>query len=235
MLWLFSVAFANAQDNADTSRDYLMQTNVRARQLFVPDSILDTWFYNSDADGATWTEPRPSIRAQVVGLEYVFAQESTSWTIWGEYMSSGLTAGYWDDVDTGETPDHDDGDWVRPDNFSGWWTGFNYSYFLPITSADKPTHLDFLMSGGAGFGYISGDLTYWRPGTAIETDCEPASPAYIRQQKCDPDGAKEFPRFLPMLDITLGLQLNFADRAHIRVEGGIHDMFFYGIAGGGSF
>ena len=33
-----------------------------------------------------------------------------------------------------------------------------------------------------------------------------------------------------MLDVTLGLQLNFAERAHIRLEGGIHNMLFYGVS-----
>ena len=27
----------------------------------------------------------------------------------------------------------------------------------------------------------------------------------------------------------------FADRAHIRLEGGLHDMLFYGVSGGGRF
>lgn len=245
MLLLLPLGLANAQTlpndtNAQGSmmelrkRDYTMELNLRARQLFVPDSILDTWFYNSDTTGA-YPEPRPSIGAQVFGLEYAFTQENTSWVIWGEYMASGLEEGYWDDVDTGDTVDHDDGDWVRPDNFSGWWTGFNYNYILPLTPPEKATHLDFVAGGGAGFGYITGDLTYWRPGTAIETDCEPAAPAYVRRKVCPADGGKEFPRFLPMLDVTLGLQLNFADRAHIRLEGGIHDMLFYGVSGGGRF
>ena len=229
-----NLAQASDADTVKTDRDYTMELNLRARQLLVPNRILDTWFYNSDTVGA-YPEPRPSISAQVFGLEYAFTNDQRSWIIWGEYMASGLEEGYWDDVDTGETIDHDDGDWVRPDNFSGWWGGFNYNYIVPMTPVDKPVHLDFVAGGGAGVGYVTGDLTYWRPGTAIETDCEPAAPAYVRRNVCPSDGVKEFPRFLPMIDVTLGLQLNFADRAHIRLEGGLHDMLFYGISGGGRF
>ncbi len=231
-MWLIfaTTQFIHAEELKD--REFTMQANVRARQLLIPDRILDTWFYNED-NGAP--EVRPSIQAQVYGLEYAFVEESSAWVLWGEYMSSGLTEGYWDDVDTGETPDHEDGDWVRPDNFSGWWGGVNYAYFLPVTPVDKGVHLDLIFSGGVGIGYVAGDLTYWRPGTAIETECEPAAPAFVRRDSCPADGSKEFPRVLPMLDITLGLQLNFAERAHLRLEGGIHDMFFYGIAGGGNF
>ena len=162
LFWLpLSLAQANETDMVETDRDYTMELNLRARQLLVPNRILDTWFYNSDTVGA-YPEPRPSISAQVFGLEYAFTNEQRSWIIWGEYMASGLEEGYWDDVDTGETIDHDDGDWVRPDNFSGWWGGFSHNYIVPITPVDKPVHLDFIAGGGAGVGYITGDLTYWR-------------------------------------------------------------------------
>ena len=33
MLWILTVALANAQDNVDTKRDYLMQTNIRTTTL----------------------------------------------------------------------------------------------------------------------------------------------------------------------------------------------------------
>jgi len=236
----FNVAIAQDNDTINTrdleirDRDYLMQTNVRYRNLFVPDALMDTWFYNSDTEGA-YSEPRPSIGATVIGLEYAFLNEGNTWTIWGEYMGSKLEQGYWDDIETSETVDHDDGDWVRPDNFSGWWGGFNYAYTVPLTDPNKAISLGLPMGGGLGVGYITGNLTYWRPGTAIETDCEPAAPAYVRYSVCEPDGEKEFPRFLPILDISLGLDVNFANRAHIRFEGGLHDMIYYGISAGGTF
>ena len=129
-MWLLmSIGLVHAENTSveQRDRDYTMEVNLRARQLLIPDRILDTWFYNSDTTGA-YPEARPSIEAQVFGVEYAFTKEQRSWVIWGEYMASGLKEGYWDDVDTGETVDHDDGDWVRPDNFNGWWAGFNYSF-----------------------------------------------------------------------------------------------------------
>lgn len=241
----FSFAMAQEQTlpqapiEAEYSRQYLMETNVRVRNLFLPDKLLDTWFYDSDTPGA-YTEDRPDIRAYTIGLEYVFAREDTgNWLIWAEYMGSGLSEGYWDDIEKGETVDHDDGDWVRPDNFSGWWAGFDYMGEWDITPASNSVWLSFLAGGGLGAGYITGDLTYWTPGSTAATgspdDCLPVSPAYIRHSECDPDGTKEFPRFLPMLDITLATKVNFSDRAHIRFDAGIHDMFFYGAALGGIF
>ena len=102
--------------------------------------------------------------------------------------------------------------------------GFDYSYFLPITSPERPTRLDFFMGGGAGFEYITG-ISPQRPRTAIETDCEPAS-LLMSDNNFVSLTEPKISRFLPMLDVTLGLQLNFAI-AH-RLEGGIHDMFFMG-------
>lgn len=237
LLSMFLQNSAFAEDSTVIlDREYLMQTNVRVRKLFLPDSILDTWFYNADTEGA---QPRPKIEASVVGLEYAFINDRTHWTIWGEYMGSKMQAGYWDDVEKGETVDHDDGDWVRPDNFSGWWGGFQYAYAIPISPREKGILVDWEIGGGLGAGYITGDLTYWRPGSAVATgnanDCEPVSPAYVRQKICDPDGVKEFPRFLPMLDITTSININFSDRAHVRFDTGLHDMLYYGMALGGTF
>lgn len=225
----------------ERKRSFMMETNTRFRTLFLPDRLLDTWFYDSDAVGA-YPEDRPDIRAYTVGFEYVFDRQPGAWVLWAEYMGSGLEEGYWDDVETGETVDHDDGDWVRPDNFSAWWGGFNYAYDFALTPRDKSVWLGLGLGGGLGAGYVTGDLTYWHPGSvsaALQADpansCEPGSPAYVRHSICEPDGTKEFPRFLPVVDITMSAKLNFANRAHIRVDGGFHNLLYYGAAVGGIF
>ena len=38
-----------------------------------------------------------------------------------------------------------------------------------------------------------------------------------------------------MIDLSLGFRVNFADRANIRIEGGLHDMIYFGNAIGGVF
>ena len=216
-------------------RPYLMESNVRVRNLFLPDSILDTWFYDSDTLGA-YPEDRPDIQAYTVGLEYVFNKDSNNWIIWAEYMGSGLEEGYWDDVETGETVDHDDGDWVRPDNFEAWWTGFNYAKDFAITPKSNSVWLSMQTGAGLGLGFVSGELTYWTAGSVASSDCETASPAYVRRNSCEPDGVKdEVPRILPMIDVSLSARVNFADRAHIRFDGGLHNLFYYGVALGGIF
>lgn len=222
-----------------TSRSYMMETNVRVRTLFLPDSILDTWFYDKDTVGA-YQEDRPDIRAYTIGVEYVFNQQPGAWVIWAEYMGSGLMEGYWDDIETGETANHDDGDWVRPDNFSAWWAGVNYAYDIPLTPDSNSVWLSLGLGGGLGAGYITGDLTYWKPGSSAEVGsdgevCAAGSPAYVRKNLCEHDGIKEFPRFLPMIDITFSPKINFANRAHIRFDAGFHDLLYYGAAVGGIF
>jgi hypothetical protein len=244
MFYHLLIGLAYAQESTDPydsetlDRPFRMETNVRFRQLMLPDSLMDTWFYDSDTEGA-YPEDRPDIRAYVVGVEYVFNQRPGHWIIWGEYIGSMLEEGYWDDVDTGTTVDHDDGDWVRPDNFSGWFLGANYAYEFPVTPQANDVWLSILMGGGLGVGYLSGELSYWRPGSSIadsDSPCEPASPSYVRHSICsEPDGVKDFPRILPMLDITLSAKVNFAERAHIRIDGGLHDMIYYGISTGASF
>jgi len=217
-------------------REYMMSTGIRFRRLFIPDSLIDNWFYDEDSPGAN-PYKRPSISAYVVGLEYKFKPRPMNWTMYIEYMGSNLDEGYWDDVDQGIDPDHEDGDWVRADNFQGWFFGGDYLHEIAITPKEKNVWLNLLLGGGLGVGFITGDLAFWHPGSnAIsDTDCYTTAPAYIRKNECEPDGVKTVPRIVPMVDITLGLEINFADRATIRFDGGLHNMFYYGTAFGGVF
>lgn len=218
------------------SRDFLMSAGIRFRRLGLPDKFVDKWFYDEDEPGANPFK-RPSISAHVVGIEYTFKPRPMNWIIYVEYMGSELNDGYWDDVDQGTTKDHEDGDWVRADNFSGWFFGGNYAHEFAITPPKKDIWLNLLIGGGLGMGFIQGDLAYWHPGSnaIADRECYPNAPAYIRKNTCEPDGVKAVPRVLPMVDISMGLELNFADRATIRIDGGLHNLLYYGTAIGGIF
>ena len=238
---LTQMAMANSEPTTETppaikDRNYNMSTGIRFRQLFIPDALIDNWFYDEDTQGANPFK-RPSISAYVVGIEYKFKPRPMNWTIYVEYMGTGLASGYWDDVDQGTDPDHEDGDWVRPDNFGGWFFGGDYTHEFAITPSDKSVWLNLLLGGGLGAGVIQGDLAFWHPGSnAVEDpECYPTAPAYIRKDHCTPDGVKTVPRVVPMIDISLGLEINFADRATIRFDGGLHDMFYYGTSIGAIF
>ena len=247
MIWsiLLTSAFAAPEARPKTmldapadaqSRASMMEVNMRTRYLMVPDSLLDVWFYDNDDPGAN-SFKRPKVRAYTLGVEYVIKPRPMNWIIYVEYLGSQTAPGYWDDVDDG-IADHDDGDWVEASGFGGWFVGGNYAHEIPISPIENDVWVSLLMGGGLGIGFVKGDLLEWNPGSDpqnADPDCEPDAPAYLRYDKCQVDGVKSVPGVLPMIDLSLGFRVNFADRANIRIEGGIHDMIYFGSAIGGVF
>ena len=89
-----------------------------------------------------------------------------------------------------------------------------------------------------GLGVVTGSLDQWHPGSnssVLDTDCLSNSAAYLRYESCENDGAKRIPGVLPIIDLTASTRLNFADRATIRFDFGLHDLIYYGFAAGGVF
>ena len=56
------------RDVYSQKRTHLIQTNMRMRQLGVPDSFVDRFFFDSDDEGANPFK-RPQIKANVIGFE----------------------------------------------------------------------------------------------------------------------------------------------------------------------
>jgi hypothetical protein len=208
-------------------RTYRYETNFRARYLSVPNSILDIWFFNNDADGAN-PYPRPKVRAYTAGAEFVLKKDPANWTIYFEYMGNLMAEGYWDDVD--KPVDPTDGDWVRPDGLGMLVLGSNYGHEIHATP-----WWSFVFGGGLGLGVLLGDLTTWGPGASVNNQndgCFTTSPAYIRKDNCAEDGTKRIPKVLPVVDMTVSSRFHFGDQANLRVDLGLHNMLYIGTAFG---
>lgn len=216
-------------------RDYLMQVNARVRYLSIPDTLIDPWYYDIDDPGANPFK-RPKVRGWAFGGEFVFDRDAANYVIWAEYLHPKLKEGYWDDVD--DIVDHEDGDWVRPDGLGLGLVGFDYMHeftAVPTGPDQSPVGLSFLFGAGLGVGIIGGGLEYWsygNPATSADPDCLSTAPAYERKDVCASEGYKRIPRVVPVADLSLAMRLNFADHAHLRIEGGLHDAPFFGTAAG---
>ena len=211
-------------------RKHRYETNFRARYLSVPDSILDIWFFNNDADGAN-PYPRPKVRAYTAGAEFVLQKNPANWVFYFEYMGNLMAEGYWDDVD--KPADHEDGDWVRPDGLGMLIIGSNYGHEIRATP-----WWSFVFGGGLGFGVLLGDLTSWGPGSSATNQsggCYGTSPAYLRKDLCAEDGTKRIPAVLPIVDITASTKFHLADQANVRLDIGLHNMLYIGTAFGTVF
>ena len=212
---------------------------LRYRHGWLPKGILDTWYFDSDDEGALEFD-RPRVSADVFGLEYGFAIEpggGPSFLFWIERMPFHVEEGYWDDK---ESPaNHGDGDWLRPEKGLGM-TNFGASYLheLPISSNTKPVWVSFHVGGGIGIGLGTGEITKWSPGfheDSLDPDCLPESLAVDRYDTCEPDGTVDVPKVLPIIDITLGPKVHLTEHAMVRLDFGLHDVPYGGIAAGGVF
>lgn len=217
------------------SRNYLMEVNFRGRYLFLPDSILDIW-YEDHQGGDDEIPERPSISAYSLGLEFVVKDKQANGIFYVEYIASLLDEGYWDDREN--PPVDTDGSYIIPESLGLIALGADYGYELHATD-----WFSFIFGAGLGIGIKTGNLVEWEagetPGAAnadnTEQDCGSTSPAYVRKDECENDGAVKVPPVIPILDVNVGIRFNFSDRASLRIEGGVHDLIYGGAALGITF
>lgn len=218
------------------TRSYLMEVNARGRYMFLPNSLLDIWYFRHDGAGETVPQ-RPDVAAYSMGLEFVVKDRQANGIFYLEYVNSLLKPGYWDDVES--PPDDQDGSYIKPEFFGLVVVGADYGYEIHA----KPW-LSFIFGAGLGVGFTTGQLTEWQSGEIpgdgnndnTDPSCGPApTPAYTRSETCPDDGALRVPPVLPMVDVNLGFRFNFSDRASLRIEGGLHDLPYGGGALGITF
>jgi hypothetical protein len=219
---------ATAQLEPKQRRAYAMEANLRVRYLSVPNSVMDTWYFDSDDVGAN-PLARPKIRAYAVGGEWVIDKAPAIWIFYGEYVGNAMEPGYWDDVESSPA-DHSDGVWIQPDNFGMVVLGANYGHQIPIRQ-----WLDFLVGGGLGLGFVTGELTTWLSGgnpDIVDSTCLDTSAAYERQAVCADDGPARVPGLSPVVDLTASARFHFADQGTLRLDAGFHNALYVGTAFG---
>ena len=64
---------------------------------------------------------------------------------------------------------------------------------------------------------------------------QPDAAAYDRYVECPADSVTRVPGVLPVLDLQASVKVNFGERAHVRLEGGLHNLLYVGGAVGASF
>ena len=236
LVLLLASAPALAQDVAPPAEERrTMEANLRFRRLAVPQSLVDTWFYDQD-EGSPFE--RPKIGANVFGAEFVLRPHAANWIFYVEYMKNTTDEGYWDDVDNGEPVDHDDGDWVRPDGLGAFALGATVQSEIRVTPDGATVGGAFLVGGGVGLAFVSGDLLTWHDGTNpdnAEPGCLPKGNSWERVDVCEVDGVKRLPRLLPVIDLTVSGKIDYKELAHLRLDLGVHEFLYWGLAGGGAF
>ena len=213
-----------------------MEANFRGRYLLVPKAFMSPFFFDPETDSGANPYDLPRIQAFAVGAEYVLKMDPLNWIFYYEYFGNKTAEGYWDDRE--EPPQHDDGDWVRPNRFGMHALGFNIANEVPLSDKANDVWVSFLIGGGLGAGLVVGELESWHPGSnesaTANADCADDGPAYQRKELCPdaPDDSKAIPAVLPIVDLSASFRINFAERASLRLEFGIHDLLYFGGAVG---
>ena len=223
-----ATADAATRVEPELRRAFAMQANLRLRYLSVPSSVMDVWYFDSDDAGAN-PLARPKVRAYAVGAEWVIDKAPANWIFYGEWIGNAMGEGYWDDVESSPA-DHSDGVWIEPDGFGMVVLGANYGHGIRIRE-----WLDFLVGGGLGLGFVTGELTTWSSGgnaDIADASCLPASAAYERHAVCEDDGPARVPGLAPILDLTASARFHFVDQGTVRLDAGFHNALYIGTAFG---
>jgi hypothetical protein len=212
------------------TRDYRMEVNFRGRMMSVPDFLMDTGFFNDDDDGWAHSQPRPKLGGYGVGLELVVKSGNANGIFYFDWVNSTVKEGYWDDR---ENPaDHLDGEYLvpsKPFGLAGFGANYAYEGHVVRTADTKGAFgLSFLVGAGLGVTFLVGNMERW---TAVYEGEDAGTPAYVRYENgMESDGDKKLVPALPYIDINTGVRFNFADRVVLRFEGGLHSIFYYGMA-----
>lgn len=224
-------AFEKAAPLPTHDRKFDMEVGIRVRQVSVPRSVLDIWYYDLDDPDWAYIDARPTISGTAMGLEYSVRGESANGIFYAEWIDSAMKDGYWDDVE--EPPDHLDGDYLDPSRGLGMVAfGADYAYEAQLVRPDQTdgrVGLGFMIGGGLGLGVLAGRLDRWGP----DDEGNPAYKRYLDGLPADSD--KRVPRVFPMVDVNTGLRFRFGERVSWRLEGGLHTLLYYGTSLGVSF
>lgn len=214
-------------------------TNIRYRYLTAPRAIINTWYNDTD----DWTGEyanleRPGIGAHVVGLEFAIEPRPASFLIYAEYWKVQMGEGYWDDKDDG-AQEQTDGDWLAPSKLGMVAAGVDFGHEFELSDSSADVWVGFRMGGGLGIGIPTGQIEQWHPGANFSTEptnnCEPDLYAIDRQAVCPADETLGLPPVLPILDMDLAFRFHFAQTGILRIDAGIHDLFYFGVGAGAVF
>lgn len=229
-----AVATSDAPSPSATNPDDVISYGVdlRIRNVRLPQSMLG-WFMGSAGGGSSNTG---------IGADFIRRKGTTELALGFEYEHINLDEGVYIDKNDGTadyilSPEHS----PNQANF-GWFTvEFNFIGHTPINQ-----YVSFRYGGGAGLGFLIGDVYRWDvqcgPGTSPVPACVPLDqiPGGTGHTANDSSGATEgtpvkydlgTPVF-PVINAFVGFQIHPFDKAVINIEGGIRTLPFIGMSFG---
>lgn len=202
--------------------------DLRIRQVFIPKGLLEL-FVEKSAGGASNTgfgvdliRRRGNLELQL-GFEFEHIEVAEgAWINKGDNVAGGAEADYILSAD-------------RAGSQLGWFT----VEFTFLNHAEISKNVAFRYGGGAGIGFITGELQKYDVqcvGATNDTPEPGCTPVQISGGRgVDADGSPEpydLPPVFPVVNAIIGVQIRPVPKAVINIETGIRTLPFVGISGG---
>jgi hypothetical protein len=211
----------------ETSPKLEYGADIRLRQVFVPKGLLEL-FVERSAGGASNTgfgvdlvRRRGNLELQL-GFEFEHIEVGE-----GAWINSGDNVAGGDEADYILSADH-------AGKSFGWFTlEFTFLNHAPINK-----YVAVRYGGGAGIGFITGELQKYDVicvGATNETPEPGCKPTGLGGQGIDANNAPEaydMPPVFPVVNAIIGLQIRPTPKAVINVETGIRTIPFLGLSAG---
>lgn len=204
---------------------------LRYASLSLPHSALNAWFHDT-GDPIMLDFERPDAGGYAVGLEvspHGFASGVRGYI---EYAKINLEPGYWDakDTDASSLELPGDGDWVESNGLGWVGLGAEYRHNMILVEPEADWQLGLHMSAGLGLGVTLGSISQWYGNNAPDYEDPSCKPAMLAPERtdCAVDFSPKLPPAVPILDLALGLNAQIAERVDLQIEGGMHNLPFFG-------
>jgi hypothetical protein len=201
--------------------------DLRIRRVYAPKGLLEL-FVEKSAGGVATTG---------IGVDLVRRRGNVELQLGFEFEHVQPGAGAWvnkgDNVAAG-----DEADYILTSKQAGSTLGWFTVEFTFINHAPINDKVAFRYGGGAGIGFITGNLQKYdvicqgATNDTLEPGCRPTQ---LGGNGIDQDGVPEkydLPPVFPVVNAIVGLQIKPAPKAVINIETGIRTLPFFGISGG---
>lgn len=201
--------------------------DLRIRQVFVPKGLLEL-FVEKSAGGASNTG---------IGVDLIRRRGNLELQLGFEFEHIEVAEGAW--INKGDNvAGGDEADYILSADRAGSKLGWFTVEFTFLNHAEITKKVFVRYGGGAGIGFITGELQKYDVACVGATNDTPepgCKPIQLGGRGVDANGAPEaydLPPVFPVVNAILGLQIRPVPKAVINIEGGIRTLPFVGVSAG---
>ncbi len=201
--------------------------DLRIRQVFVPKGLLEL-FVEQSAGGASNTG---------IGVDLIRRRGNLELQLGFEFEHIEVEEGAW--INKGDNvAGGDEADYILSAERAGSKLGWFTVEFTFLNHAEITKNVAVRYGGGAGIGFITGELQKYDVqcvGATNDTPDPGCKPTALGGRGIDADGAPEpydLPPVFPVVNAIIGVQIRPVPKAVINIETGIRTLPFVGLSAG---